>query len=118
MTIIVAALRFELLLLLAAIAFIVFFKIATGEIVVRGLLTDKVSGEFSLARLQLLVVTLGGVGAYAAIFFEDPTGAFARGGLLDEVSEGIAWVTGAGQATYLGAKSAVHTRARGSPAQR
>lgn len=56
-----------LLAFVAAAALIVFFKLVSGRISLRGLLTDKASGGPSYVRAQLLVVTVSSAATYLAL---------------------------------------------------
>jgi len=54
--------RIETMLILPAIGLLLFFKIATGEINLFGLITDKRTGEISPARIQSLILTFSAAG--------------------------------------------------------
>ena len=56
--------RYEMFFLLASLAAIVGYRLLTGRINTKGLLTDKVTHEFSPGRLQMLIAT-----ALVAIYF-------------------------------------------------
>ena len=56
-------LRYEMFFVLGAFALIVAYRLLTRRINTRGLLRDKVTGEFSPGRLQMLLVT-GAIALY------------------------------------------------------
>ena len=92
-----SALTFVILTFLAALLATVLFKLLSGGIRTRGLLTDKETGEFSPARLQLLGATVVGAALYAA---QLP----AASGGLPPVPDVLLVVVGGSNLTYLGAK--------------
>jgi hypothetical protein len=58
-------LRYELILLLTALALVVGYRLLTHQINVKGLLMDKTSGRaISPGRLQMLIATLSIAGYY------------------------------------------------------
>ena len=62
------------ILFMSALLLIITFKLLSGQINTRGLLEDKETGTFSPGRLQLLIVTLGGVSFYFLIIGVADTG--------------------------------------------
>ena len=67
---ILTILRYELWFLAGGVALIAGFRLLTGGINTKGLLNDKVSGAYSPARLQLLLLTLGGAAYYASLCYQ------------------------------------------------
>lgn len=49
---------------LAALAALVFYRLLTGQIKTRGLLCESVGGPVLAERIQLLLLTIGGSGAF------------------------------------------------------
>lgn len=88
----------ELIVFIAGIAIAVFWKLLTGAIVTRGLLTDKISGQSSPARLQLMVSTL-----LAAAFYAQAIVA-SRDFSLPQPNEAILAVVGGSNIIHLGDK--------------
>jgi len=97
-----ATIRFVIWLLLGGLALVVAYKMLSGRINMKGLLEDKMSGELSPGRLQLLLFTLIGAGSYlgmtAAISGESPTG-------LPEVPEPLLLSVAGSNLAYLGGKT-------------
>jgi hypothetical protein len=56
--------RYEMFFVFVALAFMVGYRLLTGQIKTKGLLQDKVTKEFSPGRLQMLIAT-----ACTAIYF-------------------------------------------------
>ncbi len=94
----VELLRIEIIVFIAGSAIAVFWKLVTGAIVMRGLLTDKITGQFSATRLQLLLGTLMGAAFYASKF-SGSHGEFPEPGLE------LLAIVGGSNAIYLGTKS-------------
>lgn len=90
-------------LLLAATTFAlfatVFYKMLSGDINTTGLFSDKVTGDLSPGRLQLVLVTIGGAAYYLVevLAFSDP-------GRLPPAPEPLLWVASGSNAGYLGGK--------------
>ena len=82
-----------------ALFVVVAYKLLTGEINMGGVLSDKVTGELSTGRLQLLLITIGG-GAYYLFSVL----AASSSGAMPAVPEVLLWATGASNAGYLGGK--------------
>jgi hypothetical protein len=76
---------------------LVAYQMLTGRISTNRLLADKVTGAFSPARAQLLVVTLIGAVMYLLQVAEHPT-------QLPEVSQELLLIVGGSNLTYLGGK--------------
>lgn len=93
-----AFIRIEIWVLLVALAAVVTYKLLTGSINTRGILRDKVTGEFSLGRLQMLIFTLAGAALYVRLVLGSPT-EFPR------VPEALVWLVGGSNFVYLGGKS-------------
>ena len=64
--------RIEAIVFVAGVAIVVFWKLLTGAIVARGLLTDSISGRPSPAHLQLMVSTLLAAAFYAQAIAASP----------------------------------------------
>lgn len=98
--------RFEIWLILGGLALIVGYKLLTRGINTAGLLQDKVQDKehvgLSPSRIQLLLFTLVGAGAYLASVPEMFERAAPR---LPEVPPELLVLLGGSQAVYLGGKS-------------
>jgi Kef-type K+ transport system membrane component KefB len=90
--------RIEAIVFVAGVAIAVFWKLLTGAIVARGLINDKISGEASPARLQLMVSTL-----LAAAFYAQAIVA-SRDFALPQPNDAILAVVGGSNIIHLGDK--------------
>ena len=95
--------RFELWLLLGGLALVVAYKLLTGQINMAGLLDDKVTGEPSPGRVQLLVFTVTSAGYYFLLAVEQ-----AASGSLPPVPPEMLFLVGGSQLVYLGGKARSH----------
>jgi hypothetical protein len=97
--------RYEIEFLLGGLAAVVAFQIITRRINTKGLLSDKASGagNFSPARLQLLIFTL----ATAVYVLAQVMQSIAGGGQphFPEINPNVLVVLGASHALFLGAKA-------------
>lgn len=93
---------FQMWFLLGALALIVGYKMLTGRINTSGLLEDKERRSLSPSRIQLLLFTFVGAGAYLAAVPEMFEAAAPR---LPEVPAELLLLLGGSQAVYLGGKS-------------
>lgn len=91
--------RIEAILFISGIAIAVFWKLVTGTITMRGLLTDEISGQFSPARLQLMLAALLGAGFYAGELGQ------ITGPAWPEPSAELLAIIGVSNLIHLGAKS-------------
>jgi hypothetical protein len=90
--------RVEMIAIAAGLAVAVFWKLITGVIIMRGLLHNKITGEFSPSRLQLLLSTL-----LAAAFYVQAIVA-AKDHALPVPDESILAVVGGSNLIHLGDK--------------
>ncbi len=95
---------------LVVLAALVVYRILTGTINAKGLLADKERGTFSPARLQLLLFTLTGAGAYLSSLLE---AAAAGRYAFPDVPQELLLILGGSQAFYLGAKGGVERILKG-----
>ena len=93
---------FQMWFLLGALALIVGYKMLTGRINTSGLLEDKERRSLSPSRIQLLLFTFVGAGAYLAAVPEMFEAAAPR---LPEVPVELLVLLGGSHAVYLGGKS-------------
>ena len=93
---------FETWFLLGAFALIVGYKMLTGRIVTSGLLRDKERDGLSPSRIQLLLFTFVGAGAYLASVTRMFTDSSPQ---LPEVPVELLLLAGGSHAVYLGGKS-------------
>jgi hypothetical protein len=89
--------RLELVGFLAALALAVGWKLVTGGIATRGLLTDRPQGGLSPTRVQLLVTTLVGAALYLGEVASSP-------GALPSPHPELLAIVGASNALRLGSK--------------
>jgi len=90
-------LRYELLVLLTALAGLIAYRMITQQINVTGLLMDKTSGRaISPGRIQMLIVTLGIAGYYLMMVAEN-----ADKGRLPELPNEYLVALGASHGTFL-----------------
>lgn len=90
----------------AAIGFLIAYRILTGHIGLRGILTRGAAasgpqggaGKFSPERAQLLVVTLGGLAAYVATALSQQQ--------MPEFDSSVLAIFAFSHAVYLGGKAA------------
>lgn len=95
--------RFELIFFVGALALVVFYKMLAGRIVLKGLLDDAVTKQFSVSRLQMLIVTIVGAAAFLGTVIANPTVLPSSDDLL--ASENLIWMALLGsQSGYLGTK--------------
>ena len=66
--------RWESIAIISLLFLGVAYKAVTGHINLKGLLADKETHAFSPGRLQLLIVTLVGVGVYLRQLAQSPPG--------------------------------------------
>jgi hypothetical protein len=92
--------RGEVGVFLAAFVLLVGYRLLTGQINTRRLLADKDTREFSLARLQMLVVTILGAG-YWFIWVLDPR----NGNVMPEIPQDLLLLLAGSHSLYLAAKS-------------
>ncbi len=97
-----AFVEFEIWFLLGALALIVGYKMLTGRINTSGLLEDKERRSLSPSRIQLLLFTFVGAGAYLAAVPEMFDAAAPK---LPEVPAELLVLLGGSQVVYLGGKS-------------
>ena len=90
-------LHIELWVFLFSLLSLLIYKMMMGRVNTTGLLLDKTTGEFSPARLQLLLVTLSGSVAY--LFPTDAT----KDPL--QVSQMLVGLIGGSNLYYIGAKT-------------
>jgi hypothetical protein len=88
----------ELIVFISAMAIAVFWKLLTGAMIMRGVLTDKITGQFSPARLQLILSTL-----LAAAFYAQAIAA-SQDHALPQPNEAILAVVGGSNIIHLGSK--------------
>lgn len=96
--------QYEIWFLLAALGAVVGFQIITGRITTKGLLSDKTNGvgNFSPARLQLLMFTFG----VAFYVLGKVIASIAAGNpVFPEIDPNLLVVLGGSHAFYLGAKA-------------
>ncbi|MBI3365148.1 MAG: hypothetical protein HY033_09600 [Ignavibacteriae bacterium] len=92
--------RYEICFFLVALAGIIGYRMLTGKINLQGLLDTKDgSGQYSSARLQLLLSTLTGACYFIAAVAEDPT-------KFPPVPDYLLAALGGSNLVYLGSKSA------------
>lgn len=101
MTYLLDAAEFELKAFLGVVIVLVGYRILTGGVNTKGLLSDKETGTFSPARLQLLLFTLIAAGAYLSSLME---AAAAGRYAFPEAPQELLLVLGGSQAFYLGVK--------------
>lgn len=96
--------RYEIEFLLGGLAAVVAFQIITGRIKTKGLLSDKANGvgNFSPARLQLLIFTFG-VAFYILGKVISAVAAGKPG--FPPIDPNVLVVLGGSHALYLGAKA-------------
>ena len=87
--------RIETLAIISVLGLLIVFKMATGEIRLSGLLSDKKTGAISPARVQSLILTLAMAGVLSTGF----------DALADIGSELPAILFGGSQTLYLFSKS-------------
>ena len=78
---------------------VVGYKILVGVIKTDGILSDKITGQFSPGRLQLLLVTIGTAAYY---LFEILSA--GESSAMPPVPEVVLWAVGTSNAGYLGGK--------------
>lgn len=102
-------LRLEITIFILALTAIVFFRLLTGEIDMRGLLYEKkvgsegsTTGTYSPARLQLMMITLAGAAYYFSLVTEN-----LHAGLyvLPELPEKWLLMLGGSHSLYLAGKT-------------
>lgn len=92
--------KFTAIGVLSVLAITVLWKLMSGEIRTAGLLTNKVTREFSPGRLQLLILSLIGAGMYLVEILAN-----SDGGALPSPSNNVLATIAGSQAFYLGGKS-------------
>jgi hypothetical protein len=102
--------RWEIIIFLAGLAAIVVYQLLNGKINTRYLLYGRIAAagssdrdanlQFSPARVQLLVFTLG-----AALYYLMQSTATANSGQLPDIPEGWPAAIGASNAIYLAGKA-------------
>lgn len=92
--------RYEIWLVLSAFSLLLLFKMATGEMNIFGLITDKRTGEISPARIQSLILTFAAVGVLLSKLLT----------VTGISSDLVAMVFGGSQAVYLYSKSESYRR--------
>ncbi len=104
------AAEFGLKAFLVVLVVLVAYRALKGTINAKGLLADKERGTFSPARLQLLLFTVIGAGAYLSSLME---AAAAGRYAFPEVPQELLLVLGGSQAFYLGAKGGLERILKG-----
>ncbi len=92
--------RFELCGFLIALIAVVGWQLLVGRIATRGLLTTGKTGIDSPARMQMLLLSLGGAAWYFGQVLHSPDNM-----PLPEVPDQLIAVLGGSHVTYLGAKA-------------
>ena len=96
-------LRYEIAAIVGGFALVVAFQLVTGQINLRNMLAEKDgSGRYSPIRVQLLVLTLAGLGYYVLKLFDstDAGGAIT----LPRLPAGLVAVLGGSNLVYLSGK--------------
>jgi NADH:ubiquinone oxidoreductase subunit H len=95
----VTFLKWEIGLLWAAFALVIFYQMLTGRINLTGLLREKKgAADFSPGRVQLLFFTFIFALAYIANVMKNPC-------KLPDLPQEMVWVLGGSNLTYLGLKA-------------
>jgi hypothetical protein len=92
--------QIEMWLLLVTLTLIVGYQLLNGQITTRGVLSDKTTGEFSPARLQLLLASL-----FGAVYYLLQAMDAQSTGRLPDIPEEVLLALGGSNVLYLGAKS-------------
>ncbi len=87
--------RLEVLFILIGMAIVIAYRMLTGRINVRGLLSDREDGGFSVSRAQLLVLTLVGL----ILFIARVAG--SKPGTLPDVPQELLAAVGGSNGVYL-----------------
>jgi hypothetical protein len=93
--------RYELFAFLIAVAMVVAWKLLTGGINTRDLFNTGAGGQFSPARVQILLATLAGAGWYLGLVMTNP-----HTSQMPDVPDSLLLLLGGSHVTYLGAKGA------------
>ena len=89
--------RYEMFFVFAALAAIIAYRMVIGRVNTKGLLTDKVTKQFSPGRLQMLMVT-----AFIAIYF---VGQVVEKETMPQLPQDFMLALGGSHALYLGGKA-------------
>jgi hypothetical protein len=100
MSVLASVVELEMWILLLGLTLVIAFKLLDGKIPTRGMLSEKGKGEFSPARLQLLIASLIG-----ALYYLLQALGPESGGRLPDIPEEVLLALGGSNMLYLGAKS-------------
>jgi len=97
--------RFEMWFFLVGLLLVVGFRLLTGKINTRGLIRDKITGQLSPGRIQLLIMTIGGAAYYGfQIVSQTPPYGFP------ELPPEVLYLVGGSNAAYLAGKMRLFSR--------